>query len=101
MRATASIVRARRFYSDEILNNFLKDILFFFSSYVLLSSSCLLLFFCFIFSLFSSYTGSFRLQSETALPVHCYGQIYKNIEKPKEDQGFFDFWGPEVEKDLK
>ena len=41
------------------------------------------------------------LQWETALPVHCYGQIYKNIEKPKENQCFFDCRGPEVEKDLK
>ena len=102
MRAIASIVRAKRFYSDDILNNFFENILFFFLSYVFLSSSLLLFFFfLLLLFIFSSYTGRFRLQWKTALPVHCYGQIYKNVEKLKENQVFWDFWGPEVEEDLK
>ena len=102
MRAIASIVRAKRFYSDGILNNFFENLIFFFLSYVFLSSSLLLFFFLLLLLfIFSSYTGRFRLQWKTALPVHCYGQIYKNGAKPKGNQGFFDFWGPEVEKDLK
>ena len=28
------------------------------------------------------------------------GGFMKNGEKPKENKGFFDFWGPEMEKDL-
>ena len=53
VRATASIVRAKRCYFDDILNNFLGYTLFFFSSSVLLSSSSLPFFLCLFFSLFS------------------------------------------------
>ena len=95
VRAIASIVRAKRFYSDDILNNFFEDLLFFFLSYVFLSSSLLLFFFfLLLLFMFSSYTGRFRLQWKTALPVHCYGQIYKNIEKPLKNQWFFNIFGP-------
>ena len=53
VRATASIVRAKRCYFDDILNNLFENTLFFFSSYVFLSYSLLLSFFCFFFSLSS------------------------------------------------
>ena len=90
VRAIASIVRAKRLYSDDILNNFFESIPFFYSLYVFLSSSLLLFFFfLLLLFIFSSYTGRFRLQWKTALPVHCYGQIYKNIKKSLVFQWFF------------
>ena len=55
VRAAASIVRAKRCYFDDILNNLFENTLFFFSSYVFLSYSLLLFLFCFFFSLSSSH----------------------------------------------
>ena len=100
VRATASIVRAKRFYSDDIWNSFRTYSLLLFmicASFFFMSSFVLLFLLLFIFS---SQTSSFGLQSETALPVHCQDRFMKNDEKPKENKGFFDFWGPEMEKDL-
>ena len=71
VRATASIVRAKRFYSDDILTNLFENILFF----------------------GPPYKGYFWLQSKTALPVHCSDRFMENGEKPLENKGFLAFWG--------
>ena len=55
VRAAASIVRAKRCYFDDILNNLFENTLFFFSSYVFLSYSLFLGLFCSFFSLSSSH----------------------------------------------
>ena len=55
VRAAASIVRAKRCYFDDILDNSFENTLFLFSSYVFFSYSLLLFLFCFFFSLSSSH----------------------------------------------
>ena len=91
VRATASIVRAKRFYSDDIWNSFRTSSLLLFmvcASFFFMSSFVLLFLLLFIFS---SQTSSFRLQSETALPVHCQDRFMIDDEKPKENKGFLIF----------
>ena len=95
MRATASIVRAKRFYSDGMVNNLVEYSLPLFIICASFSPSFHLLLF-FFFSLLSldilsSYTGSFRLQSETALPVHCYDRFMELLVFPSENWWFWYF----------
>ena len=76
VRATASIVRAKRFYLDDILNNCWTYPLLLFitcASFFFMSSFVLLFLLLFIFS---SQTSSFMLQSETVLPVHCQDRFW-------------------------
>ena len=81
MRATASIVRAKRCYSDDMLNNLFEYSLPIFIICASCSPSFHLLFLLFLLLFtFSSYTGSFRLQSETALPAHCYDRFPKIVK---------------------
>ena len=80
VRATASIVRAKRFYFDGILNNCWTYSLLLFiicASFFFMSSFVLLFLLLFIFS---SQTSGFRLQCETAVPVHCQDR-FTNINQ--------------------
>ena len=87
MRATASIVRAKLFYSDDMLNKLSEYSLHIFIICASFSPSFHLFVFLLLFTS-SSYTGSFRLQSETALPVHCYDRFIKILKDQRKTNDF-------------